>query len=313
MRRGAFILLTLMLAVLAAAAYAAPVQVGPLDGKAAPSLPAIAMPGDVVTEKLASTAFPATLEQMGDYPSAILEWQRVAYQSDGPDRLHALFKAATLQSQLNENSAATNTYQTILREYPTAAQTPEVLYHLAQITSGTTYTNVLTTLKTSYAQTSWGQAALLQNVWQQAQTGRITQTFNIPAAETLKKRIAAEHLVNINKGAMAGALGVIPGAGQIYLGQSGQGLALFVMWALFLLAFLSACRHRHYAYAFVFVIPAMALWLSSPATAIDLAKQQAAERRVTNLAKWTDLMPKLPTEPTPPASPTLSETLTQPQ
>lgn len=313
MRRGAIARFTIMLATLAAAAYAAPLTVGPLDGQPGPKLPAVAMPAMVATEKLASTAFPATLEQMEDYPSAILEWQRVAYQSNGPDRLHALTKVAQLQTRLGQNAAAANTYQTILREYPATPQTAEILYNLTRITSGTTHTTVLTSLKTAHAQTVWGKAALMENVWQQARAGRVTQTFGLPQAQTLQKRLAAARVVQTNTIAMAGAIGVVPGAGHAYLGQWGQGAVLFIAWALFLLAFLSACRHRHYAYAFVFVVPAMALWLSSPANAIALARQEAAQRRAANLAKWSDLAPQIPAEPAPPPAPTLTESLTQSQ
>jgi hypothetical protein len=62
-------------------------------------------------------------------------------------------------------------------------------------------------------------------------------------------------------------------------------------WAVFGLAFLSACRHRHYAYAFVWAFPFMALWLNSPLSAAQAAEAAAYAARVQTMAGWQDLRP----------------------
>ena len=127
-----------------------------------------------------------------------------------------------------------------------------------------------------------------------------------PQAETLKKRVAAIRTTGQAKLALAGAMGVLaPGLGHMYAGNIPQGVAVLIIWCLFTLAFLSACRHRHYAYAFLFVIPAAALWLTGPVVAMQLAKEQTDKVLHASLAKWADLRPVVPTDTvadTPPQS-----------
>jgi hypothetical protein len=157
---------------------------------------------------------------------------------------------------------------------------------LAQTTQGAAQASAISHIRQTYADTPWGRAALMQLVWQQAASGRVTQTYALPQAEDLKKRLDAAAVTGQSRATNAAMLGVFPGAGHAYIGQVAQGIFLFIGWAVFTLAFLSACRHRHYAYAFVFVFPAVALWLNSPLLALQQARAQAQQQLQGSLVKW---------------------------
>jgi hypothetical protein len=66
---------------------------------------------------------------------------------------------------------------------------------------------------------------------------------------------------------------------------------LLLGWAVFGLAFTSACRHRHYAYAFVFVFPWVGLWMNAPLSVGALADTLAATERLAAMKGWQDLRP----------------------
>lgn len=292
-------IITIIIAALAfaSAAHAAPTpKVGPLDGTSTTALPALATPTANV-EKLIDTAFPRMLENMHDFPSAALEWQRVAYKSQGPEREAALYRAAQLHMRMGHTAAAVASFRQILQEDPDSPHLPEALYYLSHLTTGATQTEILTGLQTKFPTSGWTKTALMENAWQQAATGRIEKTWSQPNAVTLQKRLQLLRKENQDRLAIAGAAGVVPGAGHIFLGQYAQGGFLLLGWAMFALAFLSACRHRHYAYAFVFAVPMAALWLSSPVVAMQQGRQQATEKLAKSLAEWKDVLPPAAPEP----------------
>lgn len=286
MRRGASVVFVVLLALLAGAAVAEAPKVGPKDGMAVESLPALAIPSVAVAQKLVDITFPTYLEKMGDNHSALLEWQRVAYQSSGNDRQNALYRIALLQVKLEDDAAAAQTLTKLVTEFPASANAAQAYVLLAQTATGAQQASAIAAIRTSYADTAWGKAALMQLVWQQAAAGAVTQTYGLPQADNLKKRIGQQDLDQQRRATTATMLGIFPGAGHAYIGQVGQGLFLFLGWAVFTLAFLSACRHRHYAYAVVFVVPAVALWLNSPFLARAASGQLAAQQRTEALAKW---------------------------
>ncbi|NBX86314.1 MAG: hypothetical protein EBQ80_03605 [Proteobacteria bacterium] len=252
--------------------------VGKLDGTPGPNLPAIETPALAAVEKMADTTFPTMLEKAGDYPSALLEWQRVAHQSYAEDRLKALLKVAEMQEKTNQLTQAATTLKAIIEEFKPTTQLPQIYTALARTSTGDAYTQLLQTLHQTYAAEPWAQAILMHHVWQQAGQGAVIETYNIPAAQALQLKLMAFNLQQATRQKLVGLIGLFPGAGHLYLAQGnpallGTGAAMMFVWGLFGLAFLSACRHRHYAYAFVFVFPFVALWLNSP----FLAMQQAAK------------------------------------
>lgn len=280
------------------------VTVGPLDGKAAPALKPLGIPAmDMQVEQLPDTGFPKELERMGDLPSAALEWQRLAYNAHGAERELALTNATRLFIAMNQPVVASSLINELLTENPSTSYAPEALYHISTGPKGEAQSGALKQLQSKFNGNPWATAALMHDVWLQAEaTGsRIKQTYGLPQAEELKVRIKKLRAMQQEKVARAGALGVIvPGAGHAYAGNIPQGLTVFLVWCLFTLAFLSACRHRHYAYSFLLIIPSVSLWLTSPVVAMQLVRDETQKKIATSLATWTDLRPVLPNRPVTP-------------
>lgn len=280
-------------------AHAVPplVTVGPLDGKAGPSLPPIATPdASLMVEELADTGFPKELERLGDLPSAALEWQRIAHKAHGREREEALTNATRLYIALGQPVVASALITTLLTENPATPYAPEALYHISTGPRSGAQLKAREQLRKTFPENDWTRAALLHDVWQQVESkGKITQTYKLPQAEELKKRIKSLRIAQQQKIARAGAIGVfLPGAGHAFAGKPVQGLTVFMVWVLFLLAYLSACRHRHYAYSFLFIIPVVSLWLTSPAVAMQIVRDDTHQKLIASLPSWSDLRPTLP-------------------
>ena len=286
-------------------ALAFAVTVGKLDGKAGPSLRAIGTPGmSMEVEHLPDTGFPKDLERMGDLPAAALEWQRLAHKAFGAERELALTNAARLYIALDQPAVASNLITELIKQNPSTPYAPEALYHISTGPSGVAQGGALKQLQQKFPGNPWSTAALMHDVWQQAEKGPIKQTYNLPQAEELKKRLKKIRGEQQEKVARAGALGVfIPGAGHAYAGNVPQGITVMLVWCLFTLAFLSSCRHRHYAYSFLFVIPAASLWLTSPVVAMQLVRDETQAKINRSLQSWTDLQPALPSAPAVPQAP----------
>ena len=275
------------------------VTVGPLHGKPGPSLRALGTPaGSIATEELLDTSFPASLEDRGDLASALLEWQRIAHKSFGAERELALTNATRLSIALERPQVANALLTELLTQNPASKYAPEALYHLATGPDTMAAAQAFGQLQNIFPQNPWTEAAQMNEVWQQAhRAGKVVNTYNLPKAEDLRKRLRTMYAAEQARIGLAGAMGVImPGLGHMYAGNMPQGVAVLIIWCLFTLAFLSACRHRHYAYSFLFVIPAAALWLTGPVVAMELAKDQRDKKIEASLAKWDDLRPVIPSD-----------------
>lgn len=293
-------LLALILTVFAVCVPVHAVTVGPLDGKAGPALKPLGIPAvGMSVEELPDTGFPKALEQLGDLPSAALEWQRLAHKAHGAEREQALTNAARLNIAMGRPAVASAIINELITENPATPYAPEALYHISTGPKSEAQAGALKQLTDKFAANPWTTASQLHDVWQQAEsTGKITQTYGIKQAEELKKRIKTLRNAQQEKIAKSGAFGVIiPGAGHAYAGNIPQGLTVFLVWCLFTLAFLSACRHRHYAYSFLFVIPSVALWLTSPVVAMEIVRDNTHKTLVTSLKGWNDLRPQIPGKP----------------
>lgn len=304
---GGKIRIITVLALLLLPALACAATVGKLDGKPGPSLRPLGTPGiSMEIEHLPDTGFPKELERLGDLPAAALEWQRLAHKAVGDDREQALTNAARLYIAMDQPAVASNLITELIKQNPSSPYAPEALYYISTGPDSAAQANALKQLQDNFTGNGWSSAALLHDVWQQAEiTGKIKQTYKLPQAEELKKRLIHLHVQQQQKVAVAGAVGVLlPGAGHAYAGNIPQGLTVLLVWCLFTLAFFSACRHRHYAYSFLFVIPAASLWLTSPVVAMQLVRDETQKTIATSLQKWTDLQPVLPNAPKPqPAQP----------
>ncbi len=291
------ILLAFSLSVPGLSGLAHAVTVGPLDGAAAPSLIPLGAPAGIASEELPDTTFATDLEEMGDLRAAASEWQRIARKSHGNDRAAALAHAARLHLVLGNISVAQALATRLEDTSPTHPALPWLLHRMATGSNAPAAALALARLQTLFPQSPYTQAALLHNVGLQAQAkGQVQQTFGLPQAESLQSQLRALRATQQQKVALAGAMGVVmPGLGHMYAGHMGQGVAVLIIWCLFTLAFLSACRHRHYAYAFLFALPAVALWLTGPVVAMQLQNAQTSHLQSQVLAAWQQSLPTLPT------------------
>lgn len=284
--------LLLPLLLLAWPVLAAP-HVGPLDGAQGPSLPAVAMPTLAQEEELPNTALPLRLEELGLYDAALLEWARIEQRAREPERMQALERLIIL-SELTGQPSAAQAYESQWRELnPTAPASTELAY--VRYLMGQPRAALETTLRTLATTAPDDYYSVLMRweaLWHEAvNTGRITNIYNLPAAAQLQERLKFLHTKEVADYMIAVGLAVIPGAGHLYLQQWAMAAVLLLGWAVFGLAFLSACRHRHYAYAFVWAFPFMALWLNSPLLAAQAAEAAAYAARVQAMAGWQDLRP----------------------
>jgi hypothetical protein len=272
--------------------WAAP-RVGPLDGAQGPSLPAVSMPMLAQEEELPNTALPMALEDKGLYEAALLEWARIEQDARGPERTQALSRLMIL-SELTGQPIAAQAYEQQWRALnPTAPTPPELAY--VRYLMGQPDAEVeasLNTLATTAPNDYYSVLMRWEALWHEAaNTGRILKTYNLPAGVQLQERLKFLRTKDLANFMLVVGLAVIPGAGHLFLQQWAMASVLLLGWAVFGLAFLSACRHRHYAYAFVWAFPFMALWLNSPLAAAQAAEAAAHTARVQALKDWQDLRP----------------------
>lgn len=280
------------LLLLAAPLYALP-NVGPLDGTKGPSLPAVGMPMLAAEEELPNTTLPLRLEELGLYDAALLEWARMEASTRGPERTQALQRLMILSELIGQPTAA-QAYETQWRELnPTAPTPPELAY--VRYLMGQPDAEVeasLNTLATTAPNDYYSVLMRWEALWHEAaNTGRVLKTYNLPAGVQLQERLKFLRTKEVADYMLVVGLAVIPGAGHLYLQQWAIAVVLLLGWAVFGLAFLSACRHRHYAYAFVWALPFVGLWLNSPIAAAQAAEAAARQARVNAMTTWQDLRP----------------------
>ncbi len=280
------------LLLLAAPLYALP-NVGPLDGTQGPSLPAVGMPMLAAEEELPNTTLPLRLEELGLYDAALLEWARIEASTRGPERTQALQRLMILSELIGQPTAA-QAYETQWRELNPTAPLPSELYYVRYL-MGQPSTDVEASLRTLASTAPDDYYSVLMRwdaVWNEAiLTGKINRTYNLPAAAQLQERLKFLHAKEVADYMLAVGLAVIPGLGHLFLQQWALAAVLLLGWAVFGLAFLSACRHRHYAYAFVWALPFVGLWLNSPLAAAQAAEAAARQARVNAMTTWQDLRP----------------------
>lgn len=287
-----FSVVVVVLVLAAGEVFAAQAKVGPRDGMMVESLPALDTPQMLAVEKMADTSFPKMLEKMGDAPSALLAWQQVANELHGAEREAALYDVLRLQAKLGYREGVEGTLGVLKDEYPRSARAAEALYYASQVEEAPQKGKTLAVLAGMYLSSPWAQTALMEDVWRQArQGGRVENGYNLPQAKKLEERLEALRQEIKTRRTAAMLFGLVPGGGHAYLGNYMAGAVTLLAWALFALAFLSACRHRHYAYAFVFVWPFAALWVCSPGAAAAVAGQSGQKRVAAMLEGWKDLLP----------------------
>lgn len=277
------------------------ITVGPQDNTAGPSLPPLLTPTSatppstlVVEEAMPDTGYPQWLQQQGNLPAALLAWQKLAYDTSGPERGWALLQAAHLQTQLKQPALAAQTLAD-LRNDPqlssfTTPRTAELLYRQLWATPLAAQGPLQATVQTLPAG-PWRDATVLLQAWQRVQAGgRVPAMPEATSAMPEWLVAVPQSLQRLNtlaeqNAVLAATLSVLPGLGHVWLNAWTTGGLMLLVWALFGWAFLSACRHRHYAYACVWVWPFVGLWLQAPVGAHALAMQQAHAAKQAVLQK----------------------------
>ncbi|MCA3244772.1 MAG: hypothetical protein INF43_05685 [Alphaproteobacteria bacterium] len=267
-------------------------RVGPLDGAKGPSLPAVAMPALAHEEELFNPWLAKELERRGMLAAATLEWTRLEREARGADRQQTLEALARLSYQQGQPALAAEFIIQLQDLNPTYQPGEGLLMAQLGAVQGASRTAVLQALQTRYPTSRESVTARWRAVWQEAAaTGRVSQAWGLEMASLLEARLKFLRAEALTHYTLAVGLAVLPGAGHLVLQDWGRAVVLLVGWALFGLAFLSACRHRHYAYALVWAVPFVALWLNSPLSAAQSAELKAQHQRWQAMASWQDLRP----------------------
>lgn len=293
----------MLAATATAAGKSEPAKVGPLDGKQVESLPPVITPMEapdatMLVEKIANPGLAETAEKMEDTITAITEWQRLAYEFSGADRAKALQRLAAVQIKAGQKQGAAQTLRTFMKENPQSPGLAKARYQLFMATHDTpAETEALNLIMQQNPRTAWDDAALYTLVYNKAlATGHVEETYGMEKAATLQTRMKMLDQQNTARKATATMLGFVPGAGQMFLGKYAEGGLYLMLWALITLAFLSACRHRQYAYSFPLALAMAGLWLNSPGSAAQIAKDMAEAERKAAMPQWAGLQPEEPAE-----------------
>jgi hypothetical protein len=267
-------------------------RVGPLDGAQGPSLPAVALPQLAHEEALFNPWLAKELERRGMLAAATLEWTRLEREARGADLQQALEALARLSYQQGQPTLAADFIAQLQDLSPTYQPSDALLVAQLGAVQGASRTAVLQALQTRYPTSRESVTARWQAVWQEAAaTGRVTNAWGLDMAALLESRLKFLRAEALTHYTLAVGLAVLPGAGHLLLQEWARAVVVLLGWAVFGLAFLSACRHRHYAYALVWAVPFVALWLNSPLLAAQAAEVQAQQARWQAMASWQDLRP----------------------
>lgn len=249
--------------------------------------------------------FPLHLEKIGDNASAILEWQRIIYDSsDTSLKTRARIHLARLQIKEKRHHTAMQTLRNIGAEDPASERMPEALY-LMSVLSDLTHTQedgiiYRNRIKTLYPESTYLEQAERHALWYLGIKGKNTfPDVHTPVAQTLKTRLEltpATHEENANNATL---LSLAPGAGHLYLGDWRTALMAFIINAIMIWALMSALRKREWAYSTFFGLIVSILYIGTMFSAHSLAHRNAYEARIDAMKAWGDLAPQTitPIEP----------------
>lgn len=259
-------------------------KVGPLDGMAGPSLPAVGMPTLVAEAELFNPSLPLSLEKIGLNDAALLEWARLLPDAYGEERKLVLGKLALLSLREGHEAAATQWLSDLTAEFPDETESLEMLLIRLERAQGNARVPLLARLVAEFPDAESSLAARRADVMRQAlDEGWIRQDWGLPEAGQINAKLQALQSTAKRDTMLAIGLAVVPGLGYAWLGAWGEAAMLLLGWCVLGWAFASACRHRHYAYAMVFALPWMALWMNAPIAAGMMAEAQAKEARIEAL------------------------------
>ncbi len=271
---------------------------GPVYAEELPSLPPVVTPSlseDVATD----TLFAEKLEEQGEVRGALIEWQRIIYESDDLDEQEkAAFNVARLYQKLGEYGKALNFSQRFIKKYPESDYTPEVLYRMSVAAeklkdNGAAF--YVQDLRSNHPDSKWTAAAEYHYYWQRAKSGSFLPDANGVSQRELKHRLDT-HLPRSPKAQarIAATLSVLPGVGLVYAGEWQTALGVMLASALLAWALWHAGRHRHIPYAAIWGVLLLTLLFLSMARAYHIAEDNHHKKRLQLLMAWEDLYPLEP-------------------
>lgn len=259
-------------------------KVGPLDGAAGPSLPAVGMPSLVAESELFNPSLPLQLEKLGLNEAALLEWARLLNDAHGADRKMVLEKLVLLSLREGHTYAADSWLAELQEAYPDEQESLEMLLIRYEKADASQKNTVLARLTEAYPAQEASLDVRRADVLRQAvQNGAIANTWGVMDVSAIEAVLTEQKAAGGVRVMVAIGLGVVPGLGYAYLGAFGEAAMLLLGWCVLGWAFAAACRHRHYAYALVFALPWVALWMNAPMAAGAMAEAQAQTLRVDAL------------------------------
>lgn len=242
-------------------------KAGPMEGKRVEDLPPLATPKFSDDGNMPDPSLPSYLAEVGAYNAAAAAWHAVAHAtSNDPLKLQALRGAAEAYAHAGETQKALASYGKLYDAF-----------------------------KTNTALERVRDDALLDAVWLQAdQLGTVSDTYGLPQAEELKKRLAETDALAVKRVARAEFFGWLPGLGHAAVGEGRVAAVLLPLWAILMWAFLFALRRKEWPYAAVYALVVMGLWGSSPGLAAQAAAEKSAQERLALLDSWRPELGELP-------------------
>lgn len=256
-------------------------------------------------EPVADPSFPEHLEKIGDIKSAILEWQRLIYDSsDKYLKTRARLSLARLQIKEGRHENARRTLDEIMAEDPETKRMPEVLYLLSTVadltfnfSDGADYRKRIHTV---YQDEPFLEQAERHTLWALGINGHnaFPEVFT-PTAKALKTRLELSPTHNEKQASTATILSLLPGAGHLYLGEICLAFILIILNGSLIWALLTALKKRNWAYSSFFGVLCAILYIGTMFSAYSLTQQKAYESRLEKMKEWADLAPTFiaPLEP----------------
>lgn len=209
-------------------------------------------------------AFGDWLAEQGDYYRAIGEYQRALYHEPGePTRTALLLRVARAYALGNQAEKAAEIGGRLARESPAEELRPQALLVLAFARDRAgDHDTAASLLRKVYEPGAQGSIeararllagiALLRSGARDGEAARVLEPVTTDpqvgaAAVALSRAADRLHAVRLKSPALAGVLsGVLPGLGQLYLGEPDTAVAAFGVNALFIWATVDAFRSQHY-------------------------------------------------------------------
>lgn len=248
-------------------------------------------------EKGVNTTFPTYLERQGDVQSAILEWQRIAYEAfTEKERAKAQMESARLFILSGKYTQAQGVLVRIGEEKGSKSFIPKALYYmsvLSDLQKNFQESNIYRKrLQKLYPKSHYIEEAERHTLWALGLNAKEKfPEVTSKKAKELKEKLEKTPALNASKAHGATVLSLLPGLGHLYLGDWRTAFMAFFFNMILIVAFVSALSRKHYAYSTFFGLMVSIVYVGTLFSAHTLAQRTTFENRLKEMETWQDLRP----------------------